>query len=133
MQSNSKYGGKETAELINATKVKGTAVYDSAGDHIGSIDDVVLAKRRGDVAYALMSFGGFLGIGEKYHPLPWDALEYDTGLNGYRVRGAGENFRNAPSFSRSELDQPGWSTKTDSYYDSEQSRSWLDRSLPPVI
>lgn len=133
MQSDKNYSSDETAELINASKVKGTAVYDSAGEHIGSIDDVVLTKASGDVAYALMSFGGFLGIGEKYHPLPWNALEYDTGMNGYVVNGAGKNFLGAPSYSRAELDQMGWSKATDTYYDSEQSRSWLDRSLPPVI
>ena len=52
----------------------GTNVYNPAGEKLGSIYDVMLAKDLGKADYAIMSFGGFLGIGEQYHPLPWDSL-----------------------------------------------------------
>ncbi len=104
------------SDVISASKVKGTAVYDSSETKIGTIDDVMLTKSTGKVAYAVMSFGGFLGIGEKYHPLPWDSLDYDTALGGYRVGMAGETFRAAPSYSRDELDGYEWHSATDSYY-----------------
>jgi sporulation protein YlmC with PRC-barrel domain len=94
---------KETDNLISAGTVKGTAVYDVDGDKIGSIDEVMLDKVEGKVAYAVMSFGGFLGIGEKYHPLPWDSLTYDQDHGGYRVGMKGEMFRDAPSYDREEL------------------------------
>jgi sporulation protein YlmC with PRC-barrel domain len=75
----------ETGQLIAAEKVRGTAVYNSAGDNLGSIHDLMIDKRAGRVAYAVMSFGGFLGIGEKFHPLPWKVLTYDESKGGYNI------------------------------------------------
>jgi sporulation protein YlmC with PRC-barrel domain len=97
----------ETHELISASKVNGTAVYDSSGEKVGSVDDVMLEKRTGKVSYAIMSFGGFLGIGERYHPLPWDVLSYDEKLGGYNVGRAAGELRDAPSYSRDELSSRG--------------------------
>jgi sporulation protein YlmC with PRC-barrel domain len=64
----------ETTSLIGSDKVEGTAVYRSNGDKVGAIERVMIDKRSGKVAYAVMSFGGFLGIGEDYYPLPWSLL-----------------------------------------------------------
>jgi len=75
----------ESGHLIAASKVNGTHVYNRTGDHLGSVYDVMIDKITGRVAYAVMSFGGFLGIGESYHPLPWKMLTYDTSLAGYVV------------------------------------------------
>ena len=61
--------------LIAADRVEGTAVYNRQGDHLGAIKTVMIDKPSGKVAYAVMSFGGFLGIGEKYHPLPWSTAD----------------------------------------------------------
>jgi hypothetical protein len=71
--------------LINAERVEGTSVYNPQGDKLGTIDDIMIDKVSGKAIYAIMSFGGFLGIGEKYHPLPWSALNYDEGKGGYVV------------------------------------------------
>ena len=60
-----------SGSLIAAEKVNGTSVYNTAGDKLGSIDDIMLDKNSGRAIYAVMSFGGFLGMGEKFHPLPW--------------------------------------------------------------
>ena len=59
----------ETASAISAAKVTGTNVYNTNGDHLGEIHDAMLDQRSGKLAYAVMSLGGFLGIGERYHPL----------------------------------------------------------------
>src|SRR5690606_30773288 len=75
----------ESRLLISSDKVEGTSVYSADGDKIGSIDHLMIGKRSGRVEYAVMSFGGFLGMGESYHPLPWDALDYDTVKDGYVV------------------------------------------------
>ena len=75
----------ETASVISASKVTGTNVYNTDGDHLGEIHDIMLEKRSGNIAYAVMSFGGFLGIGERYHALPWSSLKYDTRQGGYVV------------------------------------------------
>ena len=76
---------RETAGLIGSDKVEGTAVYDATGEHMGSIERVMIDKRSGQVAYAVLSFGGFLGIGSDYYPIPWESLKYDTSLGGYRT------------------------------------------------
>ena len=71
--------------LIAGARVAGTDVYNSTGDHLGEIYDVMLDKQTGKVAYAIMSFGGFLGLGEKYHPIPWSVLDFDSERGGYVV------------------------------------------------
>jgi hypothetical protein len=67
----------ETSRLIASSKVEGTEVYSRNGEHLGEVYNFMVDKFTGQVAYAVMSFGGFLGIGERYHPLPWKALDYD--------------------------------------------------------
>jgi hypothetical protein len=64
----------ETQRLISSSKVEGTNVYNPEGEHVGSVDCFMVDKFSGKVAYAVMSFGGFLGIGERYHPLPWAGI-----------------------------------------------------------
>lgn len=75
----------ETARLIAARKVEGSAVYDRTGRHLGAVHAVMLDKVSGQVAYVVLAFGGFLGLGESHHPLPWRALAYSTELGGYVV------------------------------------------------
>ncbi len=94
----------ESGTLISADKVVGTAVYDAAGERLGTIDSIMLNKRSGKVAYAVMSFGGFLGIGERYHPLPWNVLTYDQTKGGYNVQHSADDLRKAPNYSRDEVD-----------------------------
>ena len=96
----------ETASLISAGKVIGTSVYNTHGDLLGEIHDVMLDKRSGKIAYAVMSFGGFLGIGERYHPLPWATLKYDTRLGGYVVGVPIEQLKGAPTYAATET--PAW-------------------------
>ena len=75
----------ETSRLIASSKVEGTAVFDRAGAQIGTVLNFMVDKVSGQVAYVVMSFGGFLGLGESHHPLPWRALTYSTELGGYVV------------------------------------------------
>lgn len=90
-------------ELIAATKVNGTAVYDTAGEKLGSVYDVLLDKVSGHADYAIMSFGGFLGIGDRYHPLPWNQLRYDTRLSGYVVGLDRGQLEAAPNYDVADL------------------------------
>ena len=76
----------ETGNLIGSDKVEGTAVYGADNNKIGSIERVMIDKKSGRVSYAVLSFGGFLGIGDDHYPLPWQSLKYDTSLGGYRHR-----------------------------------------------
>ena len=100
----------ETVSLISAGKVSGTEVYNSAGDHLGEIQDVMIDKQTGRTAYAVMSFGGFLGIGEKYHPLPWQTLKYDPRQGGYVVGLTKEQLEGAPNYDVGKA--PAWGDRT---------------------
>jgi sporulation protein YlmC with PRC-barrel domain len=93
----------ETASVISASKVTGTNVYNTDGDHLGEIYDIMLEKRSGNIAYAVMSFGGFLGIGERYHALPWANLKYDTRQGGYVVGLTIDQLKEAPTYAANEL------------------------------
>ncbi|MGC9270323.1 PRC-barrel domain-containing protein [Acidiphilium sp.] len=109
----------ETRSLIAASKVSGTHVYNRQGDSIGSIYDVMIDKRTGRVDYAILSFGGFLGFGEHYHPLPWHLLNYDPRQGGYVVDVERDRLEGGPSFATSAV--PDWSDgiygqQVDQYY-----------------
>jgi sporulation protein YlmC with PRC-barrel domain len=108
----------ETSNLIAASKVNGTSVYNRAGESLGSVYDVMINKVSGQVAYAVMSFGGFLGIGERYHPLPWKSLTYDTGLGGYVVDVPRDRLEKAPSYGRDETPwgDPAYGRRVSDYY-----------------
>ena len=93
---------RETNTLIASDKVEGTPVRRSDGEKIGTIERVMIEKRSGKVAYAVMSFGGWLGMGESYHPLPWNTLTYDTDLGGYVVSLNKDRLRSAPSHKADE-------------------------------
>ncbi|HSM52618.1 MAG TPA: PRC-barrel domain-containing protein [Erythrobacter sp.] len=83
-------------DLIASDRVEGTKVFRPGGERIGKIDHFMVDKRSGQVEYAVMSFGGFLGLGEELRPLPWRALEYDRELGGYVVSAEDDTFRNSP-------------------------------------
>jgi sporulation protein YlmC with PRC-barrel domain len=109
----------ETDRLISSNKVEGTAVYNRRGERLGSIYNFMVDKRSGHVEYAVLSFGGFLGIGENYYPLPWKALTYDTSQGGYVVDLDKDRLRNAPNYAAS--DNPDWrdpdyGRRIDDYY-----------------
>jgi sporulation protein YlmC with PRC-barrel domain len=113
-----------TGNLINAEKVHGTDVYNTAGEKLGTIEDLVLDKINGCVQYAVLSFGGFLGLGDKHYPLPWSALKYDTRQEGYVVNLSKEQLENAPAIEAdAQFDwTPDYSRRVDSFYN--VSRGW---------
>lgn len=104
---------------IRARKVIGTAVKDAEGNKIGEIEDVVLDKQSNNIMFAVVGFGGFLGMAEKFHPLPWASLDYQESQNAYVVGYSKEQLKAAPSGSIDELtrgDGVGFRDKSYSYY-----------------
>ena len=89
---------RETGSLIGSDKVEGTAVYGANDTKIGSIERVMIDKMTGKVSYAVLSFGGFLGIGDDHYPLPWQSLKYDTSLGGYRTGITEAQLKGAPKY-----------------------------------
>ena len=122
----------ETDRLIASDKVEGTAVYNRAGERLGSVRNVMIDKYSGQVAYAVMSFGGFLGVGERYHPLPWGALTYDTKLGGYVGDLGREQLEGAPSHGRDEAPwgDPAYGRGISDYYGVPYGGT---RELPPPV
>jgi PRC-barrel domain protein len=114
---------RETHSLIGSDKVEGTPVYRSNGEQVGKILRLMIDKGSGKVAYALMSFGGFLGMGEDYTPLPWSVLTYNERLGGYEVDVTDEQLKGAPKYSQDE----SWNWQADSptvtgYYENDSIR-----------
>jgi len=93
----------ETDRLIASNKVEGTPVYDRFGDRLGSIHNFMVDKVRGHVVYAVLRHGGgFLGLDERYYPLDWDQLTYDTRLGGYHIDMTEEELKRRGSWDRNE-------------------------------
>jgi PRC-barrel domain protein len=114
---------EETDCLISSEKVDGTAVFNRAGDHLGTIHHLMIDKYTGQVAFAVMSFGGFMGMGESWHPLPWRMLDYDPRLGGYVVDIDRSRLEGAPRYQPTS--HPDWS---DPDYRSRVQDYWL----PPL-
>lgn len=108
----------ETHQLISSDKVEGTSVYGPDRGKIGSVYTLMIDKVSGQVSYAVVSFGGFLGIGDDYYPLPWSSLDYDTELGGYVVSVTREQLENAPHYRADETpwSQPGYGRGVYDYY-----------------
>jgi sporulation protein YlmC with PRC-barrel domain len=88
-----------SGHLIAAKQVQGTAVFDTGLEKLGSIEDVMIDKATGRVAYAILSHGGFLGMGDRYYPLPWAKLSYNTEMGGYVVDIDRDVLEGAPSYT----------------------------------
>lgn len=93
--------------LIPAERVTGADVYGQDGRKVGKVEDVAIDKLSGQVAYAIIGFGGLLGVGENYVPVPWSVLKYDAEKRGYVTPLSAEALKEAPSFEPKELS--GWS------------------------
>jgi hypothetical protein len=91
---------EETSRLIASNKVEGTAVYGREGERLGTIYNFMVDKYSGQVEYAVMRYGGFIGMGQRYYPLPWRILDYDIRQEGYRIDMSERDFERAPSFTR---------------------------------
>jgi hypothetical protein len=102
---------KPAHPLIPADRVNGTDVYSKAGDKLGKIEDVAIEKVSGEVAYAILSFGGVLGLGAKFHPVPWKLLKYDEDKRAYIVPMSKADLEKAPMIDETELS--GWNDEAD--------------------
>jgi len=103
----------ETHDLIGSDRVEGTPVYRPDGDRIGQVERLMLEKISGKVAYAVMSFGGFLGIGHHHYPIPWSMLHYSKELEGYEVNLSEEQLTQAPKLHPEE--EHHWSAEYGEY------------------
>ncbi len=103
-------------QLISSEDVEGTNVYSPSREKIGEIDHLMIDKVSGKVTYAVMSFGGFLGLGHSHYPVPWGALKYDTGLDGYVTNITEGQLRDAPAFSDDSWEDRSWERRVYTHY-----------------
>ena len=102
--------------VISSEDVQGTTVYGAGDKAVGEIDHLLIDKLSGRVAYAVMSFGGFLGLAHSHYPIPWAALRYDTTLGGFRTQITEAQLRDAPDFSDDSWSDRAWETQTHAHY-----------------
>jgi sporulation protein YlmC with PRC-barrel domain len=102
---------------IRASKVIGASVYNGAGEKIGKVEDVVLDKQSNNIMFAVVGFGGFLGMNEKFHPLPWSTLDYQKSKEGYVVNLSKEQLKAAPADEIDELTRSDGEGLRDEVYD----------------
>lgn len=110
---------------IGASRVIGSPVYNTEGENIGKVEDVMLDKTTDNIMFGVVGFGGFLGIGEKYHPIPWASLDYQKEKGGYVVPFTKEQLKQAPAHSLQELTENDGYGFRDAAYDYYQvERYW---------
>ena len=88
--------------FVASDRVEGTLVRRSDGTKIGTIERLMIDKVSGKVAYAVLSFGGFMGVGVKHIPVPWDRMKYGVSLDAYEVNLSDEELSRAPLFEGDE-------------------------------
>ena len=106
-------------ELMGADTLIGNDVYNLEGDKLGDIKDVMLDMRSGRVAYAVLSFGGFLSMGEKLFAVPWSALKLDTATKSFKLNVAKDRLETAPGFDQDRwpnMADPTWAQSIHAYY-----------------
>lgn len=109
---------------ILASKVKGTNIYNLAGDKIGHVEDVVLDKQSDSIMFAALGFGGVLGMGEKFFPVPWSMLDYSPDKGGYVVPLSKDVLERAPTYRLEDL------TKSDGEFSQIRAKSYDYYKVP---
>ena len=109
---------------IRASRVTGTSVYNNEGSSIGTIEDIILDKTSNKIMFAVVGFGGVLGLGEKFHPIPWALLNYDKDKGGYLVPMSKETLNTAPVFEISDLTKHDGDIRDKSYSFYKVPQDW---------
>ena len=116
--SNEELKQEETGRLISADKVQGTAVQNPEGESLGTIESIMIDKPSGQVAYAVLAFGGILGMGKDRRALPWEVLEYDTAQGAYVLDAEPDLLKNGPAYDETSIggEDTDWGQGVDDYY-----------------
>jgi sporulation protein YlmC with PRC-barrel domain len=105
--------------LMGADTLVGNDVYNDESESLGDIKEIMLDMRTGRVSYAVLSFGGFLGIGEKFFAVPWDALKLDTAHKRFVLDVKKDRLKSAPGFDKDhwpDMADPTWEKGIHAYY-----------------
>lgn len=114
-------GGKRYRRVMSASTLTGDTVVNNMGEDLGKIHDIMIDTPSGKIAYAVLSFGGFLGMGDKLFAIPWDQLSLDEDNKRFILNIDKRTLENAPGFDKDnwpDLGDPSWGSKVYSYYGS---------------
>ncbi len=117
-------GTEDVRYVMSCSTLKGNSVVNTAGEDLGSIEDIMIHVDSGRVAYAVLSFGGFLGMGDKLFAIPWEALTLDEDNHRFVLNVDKEKLKRAPGFDKDhwpDMADPTWSKKIYGYYGYESS------------
>lgn len=109
----------QSGYLIAAKQVQGATVFNTEMEKLGTLEDVMIDKATGRIAYAILAHGGFLGIGDRYYPIPWEKLKYNTEMDGYVVDIGHDVLQGAPSYTdeaAASWRDDAWTRGVHSYY-----------------
>jgi sporulation protein YlmC with PRC-barrel domain len=110
-----------SGRLIAADEVQGTAVYNRAGEKLGTVEDIMIDKSSGKACYGILSFGGFLGMGGDRYPLPWEKLSYDTNQGGFVVDVTKDSLEKAPTYAQDDRWEDSDWRAVDTHYNTSSS------------
>lgn len=116
--------------LMGADTLVGNDVYNKSAEDLGDIKEIMLDMRSGRVSYAVLSFGGFMGMGEKLFAVPWEALTLDTENKRFTLDVERSRLESAPGFNKDQwpdMADPGWEKGIHAWYGTEP------RTLPPAL
>lgn len=105
--------------FVASEKLVGANIYDGAGHKLGAIKELFIEPVSGRVAYVIGSTGGLLGVGAKFHPLPWSRLNLRPGKDGYHADFTKADLQAAPAYDQEQLASPqyAWAEQVDAYFD----------------
>ena len=105
--------------LMGAHTLLGEEVYGDQEEHLGEIKEIMLDMQTGEVAYAVLAFGGFIGLGEKLFAVPWQALKLDTVNKRFLLNADKDRLKDAPGFDKEswpDMADPAWASEINTYY-----------------
>jgi sporulation protein YlmC with PRC-barrel domain len=105
--------------ILSASTLTGDDVCNTKGESLGSIKEIMLDTERGEIRYAVLSFGGFLGMGDRLFAVPWHSLQLDTGNKRFILDVPADRLKAAPGFDKDDwpdMADATWSTSIHSYY-----------------
>lgn len=106
-------------KVLSASTLVGDSVENADGEKIGKLEEIMLDLESGHVAYAVLSFGGFLGIGDKLFALPWDKIHVDQERKCIVVNVSKERFKDMPGFDKDhwpDMTDTKWQSGINDYY-----------------
>ena len=119
--------------LLSASTISGDDVYNRQGEKLGSIKDLMMDIHSGRVCYAVLSFGGFLSLGEKLFAVPWSALTLDTENKRFILNVEADRLKNAPGFDKDQwpnMADASWAQSIHSYYGTSSDSMTKPNVLP---